>query len=421
MKISFLVIATEILEGKVQDINTLALSKFLKSCSLTLDKTITVSDKQDQILESLKLLSSSDLVVISGGLGPTPDDLTKDCLAKFLQVPLVRTKNSEEIARKNYEDKGQPFSPDHPYQQIPQNSQALYNPEGYAPGLLFNSGNTRYISLPGVPREFRAMMELHLPNILHGGENYLDDFIIRTKGIAEEKIFTELDSSLWERLSEFGPVASLPYLYGVDITLRLNGKTPAELETKKEAINSFLATHPLKKYIWHIGDDTLEERIIHLARTLKLQFGFAESCTGGLCSDKITNINGSSAVFYGSVVCYNTQIKTDLLKVSPKTLKDHDVVSEAVAIEMAQGLRSLYPIDVAVAITGYAGPHDKEEQIPIGTVCIGISSSLGVFSQRLHFVGDRQRLKEYFQQAALFQLLETLEKLALVDMSSSPL
>lgn len=421
MKISLLVIASEILEGKVQDINTLALSKFLKSRNLTLEKVITVSDKQDQILESLKLLNSSDMVVISGGLGPTPDDLTKDCLAKFLQVPLLSTQNSQEVARKNYEDKGQPFLADHPYQKIPQNSEALYNPEGYAPGLLFYSGRTPYISLPGVPREFRAMMELHLPKILTGEEVYLDDFIIRTKGIAEEKIFTELDPLLWEKLTEFGSVASLPYLYGVDITLRLRGYTPAEIDTKKIALNSFLAKHPLKKYIWHIGDETLEERIINLAKASKLQFGFAESCTGGLCSDKITNINGSSSVFYGSVVCYNTQIKVDLLKVRHQTLRDHDVVSEAVAIEMARGLRSLYPIDIAVAITGYAGPHTKEKQIPIGTVCIGISSSLGDFSKQHHFLGDRQRLKEYFQQAALFQLLETLEKLALVDMSSSPL
>lgn len=418
MKISFLVIASEVLEGKVQDINTLELSQFLRAQNFSLWQVITIPDDKDQIISSLKLLQKSDLVLVSGGLGPTPDDLTKTCLARFLNVPLASTAESQAIARQNFENRGLSFPADHPYQMIPEGTKPLFNPEGLAPGFQVTSGKSTFIFLPGVPREFKAMMKLHLPPSLPRFQEHLSDIIVRTKGIAEEKIFTELDNKLWDKLSQLGTVASLPYLSGVDITLRVRASSMEEMALKKEAIIQFLSTHPLQQYIWHVGSETLEECIINKAKSLGLQFGFAESCTGGLCSDKITNVNGSSNVFYGSVICYNTQVKTKLLKVNPQIIEDTDVVSEAVAREMAQGLRQLFPVDIAVSITGYAGPHPKEALIPIGTVCIGVSSPLGISSQQYQFSGDRLRLKNSFYQASLFQLLETLEKLALVDMSS---
>src|SRR5690606_22182314 len=186
-----------------------------------------------------------------------------------------------------------------------------------------------------------------------------------------------------------------------------------EMFQKKKALESFILSHPLKEYVWHIGEESLEECIITKAKNLNVRFGFAESCTGGLCSDKITNINGSSSVFYGSLICYNTDIKTGFLKVDPRLIEQFDVVSAPVATQMASGLRSLFPIDLAISLTGYAGPHAKEDEIPVGTVFIGVSSKLGDHTYHHHFVGDRKRLKEYFYQVALFQLLETLEKLAL--------
>jgi len=413
MKISLLVIASEVLEGKVQDINTLNLSKFLKSQNKTLEQVITVSDRPDQILKALSSLKESDLVVISGGMGPTPDDLTKNTIAMFLGTELISTDNSKEVAKRNYKNRGYPFPENHPYQLIPEKSQALFNPEGYAPGLLFHHGHSNFISLPGVPREFKAMIEMHLPKLLDVENIELFDFIIRTKNIGEERILKKLDPTLWEKLSSFGKVASLPYLYGVDITVRLQTNSVEEMFQKKKALESFILGHPLKEYVWHIGEESLEECIITKAKNLNVRFGFAESCTGGLCSDKITNINGSSSVFYGSLICYNTDIKTGFLKVDPRLIEQFDVVSAPVATQMASGLRSLFPIDLAISLTGYAGPHAKEDEIPVGTVFIGVSSKLGDHTYHHHFVGDRKRLKEYFYQVALFQLLETLEKLAL--------
>ncbi|MFA5584485.1 MAG: molybdopterin-binding protein, partial [Bacteriovoracaceae bacterium] len=150
MRISLLVIASEVLEGKVQDINTLNLSKFLKSQNLTLEQVITISDRPDQILSALTSLKGSDLVVISGGMGPTPDDLTKNTIAMFLGSSLISTDESREVAQRNYINRSGTLPENHPYQLIPENSQALFNPEGYAPGLLFQQDNSRFISLPGV-------------------------------------------------------------------------------------------------------------------------------------------------------------------------------------------------------------------------------------------------------------------------------
>src|SRR5690606_16949755 len=163
----------------------------------------------------------------------------------------------------------------------------------------------------------------------------LFDFIIRTKNIGEERILKKLDPTLWEKLSSFGKVASLPYLYGVDITVRLQTNSVEEMFQKKKALESFILSHPLKEYVWHIGEESLEECIITKAKNLNVRFGFAESCTGGLCSDKITNINGSSSVFYGSLICYNTDIKTGFLKVDPRLIEQFDVVSAPVATQMA--------------------------------------------------------------------------------------
>ncbi|MFA5582752.1 MAG: CinA family protein, partial [Bacteriovoracaceae bacterium] len=210
-----------------------------------------------------------------------------------------------------------------------------------------------------------------------------------------------------------GKVASLPYLYGVDITVRLESNSSEEMKGKKKSLEDFILKHPLKEYIWHLGEESLEECIIKKAKELNVRFGFAESCTGGLCSDKITNINGSSSVFYGSLICYHTEIKTKFLGIAPNIIDQYDVVSAPVATQMASGLRSLFPIDLAISLTGYAGPHSKEDEIPVGTVFVGVSSQLGDMAFHHHFVGDRERLKEYFYQVALFRLLETLEKLAL--------
>ncbi len=412
MKVSLLIIASEILEAKIQDLNAHTLAKLLKSHNHSLSKVIIVADQENHILKALEELSDSDFIVTSGGMGPTPDDLTKSCLAHYFQSILEKNSLSVEVVKKNYENFGRTAPEDHGYMHIPKDSTPLFNPQGFAPGLLFKKNKLTLLALAGVPREFKSMLELYLPNILSKPTDHIFDFIIRTRGIGEEKIFNSLDNTLWAKLSEFGSLASLPHLYGVDLTIRLRENSQSELKQKQDAIHAFIQSHPIKEYVWHIGEESLEECIINKALSLNLRFAFAESATAGLCSSRITNINGSSQVFYGSVICYHSDIKTKLLGVKTATIEQYDVVSEKVAQEMAAGLSQLYPVDVAIGITGYAGPHAKEEEIPIGTVCIGVSSPLGITAHKFQFRGDRLRLKDYFAQIALFQLLETLEKLS---------
>lgn len=417
MKVGLLIIASEVLNGKIKDLNTHFLAEYLRLNHMELAEQLTVRDERESIHQGLNyLFKHCELVVTSGGVGPTKDDITKEALASYLKRQILYSKSAEKIATENYLRLGRDYpGREHAYSSLPEGFMALANPTGFAPGFFVEDNNKFIFSGPGVPRELKNMVQEHFPTLIFPrikDRGVVDLIVVRTRKIPEEKIFQEIDPALWDKLSQFGDVSSLPVIYGVDITVKIKAENFAELESKKSDVLATMSASPLYPHIWHIGNESLEEVIVKKATALKVTFGFAESATGGLCSERITNIAGASQCFKGSVVCYDTSIKTSLLRVDPLTIETSGVVSIETAQEMASGAADVLQVDIALAITGLAGPGGGTAEIPVGTVCIACCIRGKVTAERFSFKGDRELLKNRFAQIALMTLLEGMEKLA---------
>ena len=418
MKIGFLIIASEVLDGKITDSNTKLVAVFLKPHHLEIHRAMVARDDKKSIQDALKsLFNDCDLIITSGGLGPTKDDITKETLASFLGREIKYSESAHKVSEENYKRFDRPFpGKDHGYCYLPEGFTALSNSSGFAPGFCTQHENKFLFSVPGVPRELRSILEDHLLKFIEKKlrkEFVLGNVIIRTKKVPEEKIFKEVDPELWDRLEKYGEVSSLPNLMGVDVGVKIKARNHEEMAEKVAAVMKIINDSPIKKSVWHFGPESLEEKIVTLANQKKIRFGFAESATGGLCSHRITNISGSSQCFMGSVICYDEQIKQHILGVSSETLEKYTAVSIECAKEMADGLKKNFSVDIAISITGYAGPGGGNDKYPVGSVCIGKSQQKGNTSaEEFIFKGDREILKQRFSQAALHSLLEELEKFA---------
>lgn len=412
MNAALIIIGDEILSGRTRDLNGFWLSKFLTQKGIKLKSIIVVNDDESEIHSALdSQLKNNDIVFTSGGLGPTKDDITKNVLAKYFQKEMISNETSKYLIKDLYAKFDREWTEEtNDYHFFPKDFILTDNPMGYAPGLCYIENSKAVFSAPGVPREFSAMIEeVFLPKI----EQYFDKklfssielFAVRTKGIPEEKIFTELCPNLWNELSSISKLSSLPHLLGVDLLLYIEKNDAQE---KKEEIRSLIENSELKQYVWQYGNLELEELIVKLCREKKLTIGMAESCTGGLTSSKITNISGSSSVFHGAVVSYANEVKTNLLNVKEETLKNFGAVSKECALEMARGAREVLKTDFAVSFTGIAGPGGGSAEKPVGTVGIGISGPDISESNIYNFRGDRMGLKERFSRAGLFLLLEKI-------------
>lgn len=368
MKIALITIGSELLNGKIKDINTYNLSKLVQSYDFELVSSISIPDDEVQINKAIDFSLSNDVIIITGGLGPTEDDITKDVLIRKFGDQFIE----------------------------------LENHNGVAKGLFFDQ-STKVIATPGVPSEFQVMLKKEIINLLNLTSRKNNQVIFKTYTMSEWKIFNELCPHLWEKLEKYGEVSCLPVIQGVDIGVTLN-----DIAKENELIRAVQSTK-LSDIIWNIGHESLEEVIINKARKKKFKIGFAESCTGGLLASKITDISGSSSVFYGSIVSYSNEVKVKSLGVSELTLKSHGAVSEEVAKEMATGALKRMNLDLAVATTGIAGPNGGSDEKPVGTVCVGVATKDKVISFKLQFKGNREILKERFAKAALYKMYEALK------------
>lgn len=409
MRLGMLIIGTELLQGKIIDANTVWLAQFLRPWNLRLQLTLTVSDDNTDIQAALQMLyQRCDVVVCSGGLGPTADDITKASLAQFFGKKVIPQTSARQVAEGNYLRFARTLADDHGYGYLPEDFVALNNPSGFAPGLWFTDTQRSLLAAPGVPKEFRDMLAEHFPKLIapmlkNTGAIHLLNF--RTRGVPEERIFKELAPGLWDELAAHGNVSSLPHVLGVDIGVTLDG----DVQTKTARVQEIMRQSPVAPHVWHEGPESIEEVIVQTARDRKLTFGFAESCTGGLCSHRMTNVSGASSVFWGSVVSYDNSVKQNLLHVKEETLKHHGAVSEATAMEMASGAREALGVSIAISLTGIAGPLGGSAEKPVGTVWVGVASVSGVKAMRFEYKGDRETLKLRFSQIALYTLLDELK------------
>lgn len=416
LSVSMIVIGDEILNGRTTDLNGTWLSKFLFRKGLQLKSLRFIRDDVEEINAALTAsMNESDIVITSGGIGPTLDDKTKNTLAAYFGKKIVESDEVAEIVTENYIRFGRTWTKEtNHYHFFPEDFKATPNPKGLAPGISYYSPekNKLVMAGPGVPREFTEIVEVEFFELIKKHfqsrlqENY--QTVIRTTGVPEEKIFFELCPTLWSDLEVFGKVSSLPHTIGIDIVVSYFGNEKSHIENQKK-IKDLIGTTPLLNHVWQYGNMPVNELVLKKALEKKCTFGFAESCTGGLASSKITDLPGSSAVFHGGVVSYDNSIKEKVLKVKSETLKRVGAVSVEVAEEMAIGLRDLLKCDYAVSITGIAGPTGGSPEKPKGTVAIGFAGPKNSGAKLFHFPGDRIRLKDRFSDMALLMMLDLME------------
>lgn len=410
-KTNLILIGNELLDGLILDKNGTWLSQFLHKKGLKLERIETVRDELTSIVRAIQIgFEESDIIILSGGMGPTDDDLTKYAMAKFAKQEVVKRDDAFQIVKSHYDRIEKEFDPlKNHYDHMPERMEILSNSAGLAPGLFFKENGKSLVALPGVPREFSTMIKDHVEKIYPNLQNeQIEKFLIRTFRIPEEKIFKDLEPTLWDRLSKFGKVSSLPHVLGVDIGVDLPPCNIEEKEKLKSEIRHLMERTVIKENIWNYGAESLEELIVKEARNKNLTIGLGESCTGGLTAHSFTDIAGCSDVFMGSAVTYSNQAKVNILNVSEKTLKIHGAVSEETALEMAIGVREALACDIALTFTGIAGPGGGSKEKPVGTVGIGLSYQDKSSSNIYYFKGDRKMLKERFMKQGLFNLLKVI-------------
>ncbi|MDO9182240.1 MAG: nicotinamide-nucleotide amidohydrolase family protein [Bacteriovorax sp.] len=416
LKVSMIVIGDEILSGRTTDLNGSWLSKFLFIAGLEFKALRFIHDDIDEINQALTAsLLESDIVITSGGIGPTIDDKTKNTLARFFNKKILERSDVADIVTQNYSQFGRTWAPGHNhYHHFPEDFMATNNPRGLAPGIVYyeKTSNKLIMAGPGVPREFSEIVEKEFFPLIKKyfahrfQENY--QTVIRTKAIAEEKIFFDLCPTLWSDLEVYGKVSSLPHTIGIDIVISYHGSL-IDHQKKEADIKNLIMSTPLAEHVWQYGNIPINELALAMAQKKKMSFSFAESCTGGLVSSKITDLSGSSSVFMGGVVSYANAAKIELLNVSSKTIDDHGAVSIEVATEMALGALHKFKTDYAVSLSGIAGPLGGSVEKPIGTVVIGYASKKINGARTFIFPGDRIRKKERFSDMALLTLIELME------------
>jgi nicotinamide-nucleotide amidase len=405
MNAELIIIGNELLNGKISDQNTKEFATFCRDQGINLQRVTIIQDNEESFNSIMsQATKQSDIIVTSGGLGPTKDDLTKQMLASFFNKEIKFSNEALRIVDFQYSSKDRVFNKEtSDYQNIPKDFEALLNPIGYAPALFYSFDSKKFIiATPGVPSEFKSIINTSLKAKLPKINTKNNQVIVKTRFIPEAKIFNDLCPGLWEKLEKYGEVSSLPNPLGVDIGVILNDSSD------REVVTSIICDSNIKENIWHVGSDSLEELVVKEAKDKKVTFGFAESCTGGLCASRITNVSGCSEVFWGSVVSYANEVKERVIDVNSHTLKEHGAVSLETAKEMAIGAKASMNCDVIVSTTGIAGPGGGSPDKPVGTVAIGFTSKEESGSKLFNFNGNREDLKFRFSQAALFKLLDLI-------------
>tara|TARA_Y100000590_G_scaffold470774_1_gene670182 strand:+ start:129261 stop:130505 length:1245 start_codon:yes stop_codon:yes gene_type:complete len=411
LKAKIIIIGNELLYGRIADTNGPWLAKWLDARGIEVCEIQVLPDEREVLLRAFEDgLKSCDLILTSGGIGPTKDDMTKSLLAEFTGKKLRPCEETAKIVIENYKYYDREWTPDlNSYHHIPEDFIATPNPKGLAPGLVFINNNKLIAAAPGVPRELKAMVEEefapYIDKLFKEKYSPKSRIVIRTARVPEEKIFKELCPTLWDELSQFGLVSSLPQVIGVDIVVTLSGSDPSDELVK---IKKLIEKSALNEHVWQWDNTPLPELVINEARNKKLTFAFAESCTGGLTASRITDIPGCSDVFIGSLVTYSNDAKTNILGVKQQTLKKFGAVSEEVVEEMACGLLDKIGADLVLAFSGIAGPTGGSESKPVGTLALASGKKGEIEKSIFKFAGDRERLKLRFSEIGLFYLLKLI-------------
>jgi len=412
VKLEILTIGTELLLGYTVDTNAAELGRAVAAAGAEITRRTTVADRPEAIRAGLaEALDRAGFVITTGGLGPTRDDMTKTVVADLLGKRLVLDEQLLAGLEARFKRLGRPMPAVNRTQaEVPEGATVLPNPRGTAPGLWVEDARGRVVVLlPGVPREMRGLLvEEVLPRLVarHAGEPpVVLSRTVRTTGIAE--------SALAERVGPIEPeiapltLAYLPSVEGVDLRVTAWGLGARDAEARLAAVVERLrAAVGEHRY----GEDAadLAAVVLDALRSGRHRLGVAESCTGGMLAERVTNIPGASATFIGGVVAYADVVKTAALKVPIETLEAHGAVSEQTVRAMAEGAQRLFSADCTMAVTGIAGPGGGTPDKPVGTVWLAARVHTATRAVKRVFPGDRDEIRRRAAQAALDLLRRVL-------------
>jgi len=385
MKAEIIAVGSELILGSTMNTNAQYLTKRLSEIGIDVLYHTTLKDNKEQLKEVIDIgLKRADLLIFTGGLGPTGDDFTKEVVSETLGLKLILDNYLEDYIRNYFERTNKVMTPNNIKQAyIPEGSKALMNDIGTAPGIFIKKNGKILILLPGPPKEMKHMFDKYVIPMIK--QNYvIKAATIRTIGIGESNLETIIKDIIDEK--DNPTVATYAGDGLVDIKVVARGDTEYEvnklIEETVKKIKSRIAEN-----IYSCNDESIEEVVFKLLKEKNLKVAFAESCTGGLISSRFTQVPGVSEVFDRGIVTYSNISKMEELNVNKLTLDRHSAVSEEIALEMANGLLKKANVDIALSITGYAGPSNSNE--PVGLVYIGIASKerSKVIETRLN--GDR--------------------------------
>ena len=402
MIVELISVGTEILLGNIVNTNAAYLAEKCAGLGFSCYHQSVVGDNEERLAESIKTASGrADVVILSGGLGPTQDDLTKEVAAEVWNKKLELDENTKQRIEKYFQDKKMEITENNWKQaMIPEGCIVLDNDNGTAPGIIMQNDTTRMILLPGPPNELKPMFENQVRDYLnHIEPGIIYSQVVKICGISESKVETII-SDLMEEQSN--PTLA-PYAKMGEVHLRVTAKAENEKEAKK------LVKPLVKELKVRFGENvystenetTLEKSVVDLLVANQLTISTVESCTGGLLAARLINVPGVSEVFKSGHITYSNKAKRKVLGIKKNIIEKNGAVSEAVAREMAKGAASVTKSDVTVSVTGIAGPNGGSKEKPVGLVYIGCSVCGKTTVQECHFTGNREKIRDNTVAAAL--------------------
>jgi nicotinamide-nucleotide amidase len=407
MKAHLLTIGDELLIGQTTNTNAAWLGERLSRLGVEVERTVTVGDHRARMIEELdRSIEQADLILLTGGLGPTHDDLTREVVADYFDAPLRTDDDILSRIRRYYERRGRQMPRAGPkLAQVPDGFEVLDNPVGAAVGLWYEAimdGKDRLVGvLPGVPEELKGIFEGAVEPRLQkrAGLRDVTHRTLVTSGIGESALQERL-GDLSDLLGEGLHLAYLPSTSGVRLRLTATHPDSDAAEERLDRLEGRIRARA-GSHVIGTGDVTLEEVLGEQLRTAGRTVVSAESATGGLIGHRLTGVSGSSDYYLGSVVAYANAVKRSVLGVGEDLLEEHGAVSEPVAVQMAEGVRESLDADVGVATTGIAGPTGGTPEKPVGTVWLGYADEVRSRAVQQQFVENRSLNKELFASAAL--------------------
>jgi len=402
MKAEIITIGDELLYGQIQDTNSSFIGESLTAEGIEVVFKTSVGDDINRITEAFDVARNrADVIIASGGLGPTQDDLTKKAVVKAFKRNLIFHQEILKQIEESFRKRGSPMPKINQNQAlIPQGAKALSNLRGVAPGIFIEDDKILFFAVPGVPAEMRWMVENEILPVLRERkpQHFILHLKLKTTGISESAMYEEIEKLIDPK--EDVKVAFLPGYLGVDVRLTAESGEERHAQAKIHELEQKII-EALGDYVYGTDRETLEEVVGRLLSEKKQTIAVAESCTGGLIGARITNVSGSSKYFERGVVTYSNEAKTQLLNVPSETIERHGAVSERVALLMAEGVRKLARTDYGLSVTGVAGPTGGTPQKPVGLVFIGFAHENDSFAQKFMFGEDRNSNRERAAQAAL--------------------